>query len=713
MPTSTTSGPTTSVGPSTSSFVNALLGGDKWGGPTGTGTSLSFSFPWTTSGTAVFAGPAGSGSYSTLNEHAATFHYGLNATQQASARGALGAWSNVANLTFTEVAETSAGVGDIRFAWTSATTAASTGGNAWGWAHYPNSVWPSGGDVWISTNSTGYGDSNWAVGSSNFAALLHETGHALGLKHTFEGGVTLPFGIDSKQYSIMSYTQHPDSLFVRLTHNGDGSISLRSYYVVPDTPMLYDIAAIQYMYGANTAYAAGNTTYSFSPDTPFFRTIWDAGGTDTVSVSNFSRGCVIDLQEGHFSSITILSDSTDGYNWSSPPPKATYDGTNNLAIAYGAIIENAIGGSGADTLIGNAYNNSLDGGGGNDVMYGNAGNDIFDWDSSRRGGNDTFYGGTGNDIYVLNSAGDTVVENASEGTDTVWVNFSYSIQNLANIEYLGSYSTSGVTLTGNASNNLLLGSTGNDTLDGGGGNDTAQFGGKLSGYALKRSGNVCTVQARTGTEGIDTLTNIESLAFTDFTVNLAIQAKAAAAPNANVQRLVELYIAFFNRIPDAEGLAYWIDQLNLGQGINSIAETFYQAGIQYSSLTGFSSGMSNADFIHVVYRNVLGRSEGADSAGLTYWSGELAAGRATRGSLVSTILDSAHTFKGNATYGQVANLLDNKIAVGQTFAVSWGLGYTSAETSISQGMAIAAAVTATGTSQALALVGVSAADMSI
>lgn len=91
--------------------------------------------------------------------------------------------------------------------------------------------------------------------------------------------------------------------------------------------------------------------------------------------------------------------------------------------------------------------------------------------------------------------------------------------------------------------------------------------------------------------------------------------------------------------------------------------------------------MTNADFVNVVYRNVLGRPDGADAGGLAYWSGELAAGRESRGSLVSTILYSAHTFKGKPSakgtaqdgYGWVADLLDNKLAVAKTFAVDWGL----------------------------------------
>jgi serralysin len=214
-------------------------------------------------------------------------------------------------------------------------------------------------------------------------------------------------------------------------------------------------------------------------------------------------------------------------------------------------------------------------------------------------------------------------------------------------------------------------------------------------------------------KGTNTLRHIERLQFADKTINLSIQTQAAAAPHADVNRLAELYVAFFNRVPDADGLSYWISQLGAGQSVAQIAEAFYNAGIQYASLTGFSAGMTNADFVNVIYKNVLGRSEGADAGGLAYCSGELVSGRASHGSLVTDILNSAHSFKGDATYGWVANLLDNKLTVAKTFAVDWGLNYNTAAESISQGMAIAAAVTPTGTTAALALIGVTGSELQL
>ena len=323
MPSPTSSSSTSIVAQTTTLYINALISGVKWGGVTGIGVTLTYSFPWTISGTAIFSGHDGIGNYSTLNEQNATYHYGLSTTQQAATRSALQSWANVAEITFSEVAESSSNVGDIRFAWTSATNLSSNGTQAWGWGTYPNSYYPSGGDVWISTLASGATDADWSEGSYNFKALIHELGHALGLKHSFEDPPVLPTAQDSEQYTVMSYTSSPHGLFVQVTQNADGSHSLSSFYVQPDTPMLYDVAAIQYLYGANLSYKTGNDTYTFDPATPFFRTIWDAGGTDTISVSNFTKGCIIDLQQGHYSKITIESDSTAGYNWNITPPTPT------------------------------------------------------------------------------------------------------------------------------------------------------------------------------------------------------------------------------------------------------------------------------------------------------------------------------------------------------------------------------------------------------
>lgn len=233
---------------------------------------------------------------------------------------------------------------------------------------------------------------------------------------------------------------------------------------------------------------------------------------------------------------------------------------------------------------------------------------------------------------------------------------------------------------------------------------TAEFSGNRANYTITKSTAGYTVQDTVGSGGSQLVSNVQALKFADMTVNLGIGDKAASLAAADLKLLTELYVAFFNRVPDADGLAYWIDQYKGGMGIDAIAQVFYDAAVQYSALTGYSATMTSADFVKVIYRNVLGRTS-VDADGLNYWSNALDNGVETRGTLVKSILNSAHNFKGDATWGMVADLLDNKVTVANYFAVQQGLNYNTSETSISRTMAIAAAVTSTGTSDAVDLVG--------
>ena len=266
-------------------------------------------------------------------------------------------------------------------------------------------------------------------------------------------------------------------------------------------------------------------------------------------------------------------------------------------------------------------------------------------------------------------------------------------------------------INGLAGNDTITGGAGNDTIDGGTGTDIAAYASKLSNYTVTKSGATYTIKAKTGTDGTDTTSNVESLKFSDMTVNLNVHAVVASAPSANVQSIIELYVAFFRRVPDADGLVYWIEQMKAGQSINQIAESFYNAGLLFPTLTGFDAKMSNADFVNLIYKNVLGRTDGADAGGLAYWTDQLATGKASKGKLVTDILFAAHSFKGDATFGWVADLLDNRIAVAKTFSIDLGLGYVLPDDSILHGMEITAAVTPTNTSNAISLIGISAADI--
>lgn len=267
---------------------------------------------------------------------------------------------------------------------------------------------------------------------------------------------------------------------------------------------------------------------------------------------------------------------------------------------------------------------------------------------------------------------------------------------------------------------LYIGTTANETFNSNGddesyfgdaGIDTVRFNEKLANYKITKTGVSYSIQSKTGLDGNDVVTGVEALKFADMTVNLEIQGKAANTKPENLSKLIELYIAFFNRIPDANGLSYWLDQLNNGTKLNQIADAFFAAGVQFSKETGFTSDMSSKEFINRIYINTLGRTTGADADGLAYWTKELESGRETHGSLVQKILSAAHTFKTDATYSWVSNLLDNKILVGLTVAVDLGINFNTEAESISKGMEIANAITPTDAHTALELIGVQMSDI--
>lgn len=196
-----------------------------------------------------------------------------------------------------------------------------------------------------------------------FNLILHEMGHALGLKHTFSTPA-LPANEDSNKYSVMSYSVNPD--------NGQGS----------DAMMLYDVFALQDIWGG-ADFQVGDDVYS-GPRTNTVDTVWDTGGIDTFDASAMGGAVVLNLNQGAFSMF------------------GTYD---DVVIAYGTQIENAAGGAGADTITGNGLANVLDGNDGNDMIWAGTGNDQL----AGGNGNDVLYGQGGKDKLFGNAGRDTLL----------------------------------------------------------------------------------------------------------------------------------------------------------------------------------------------------------------------------------------------------------------------------------------------------------------
>ena len=252
----------------------------------------------------------------------------LSEQEENSVKQALSEFEEIANIKFIEVNETGDIVGTLRFGATNAPN-----GDAAAWAT-PPTISPVGGDIWLSSGLDAY-NSNYTQGSGyGFATLLHEIGHALGLKHPFEDP-KIATNLDNTKYTLMSYTSDTLASTGNTSSADDGT-----NYIISSTPMIYDIAAVQHLYGA----AENNndaTTYSFNSTSPEAKTIWDTGGIDTFDLSNVTTDAIVDLNQGESSTI-----KTD-----------TWTLTDNIGIAFNTTIENIIAGSGDDQFtLNNAAN---------------------------------------------------------------------------------------------------------------------------------------------------------------------------------------------------------------------------------------------------------------------------------------------------------------------------------------------------------------------
>jgi serralysin len=297
----------------------------------------------------------------------------LTQAAQVQALKSMQAWADVANITFTEANSTDLNHrADITFAYftqrADGSLAAGSGPKAINaYAYYPPTSQAGvdnsyAGTVWFNKNFLTHEAP--VAGDFSSQTFTHELGHALGLAHpgkydASKGNPTYQddarYYQDSLQYSIMSYFD--------ASYTGADTKGVYGY-----GPMIDDIAAMQKLYGANMNTRTGDTVYGFNSNTgrdfltatadngkPVNFAVWDAGGNDTLDFSGYSQQQLINLNDGAFSSVG--------------------GGAQNVAIARGAIVENAIGGSGRDVLIGNDQANLLAGNAGSDVLYGGLGAD--------------------------------------------------------------------------------------------------------------------------------------------------------------------------------------------------------------------------------------------------------------------------------------------------------------------------------------------------
>ncbi|MGR3804177.1 M10 family metallopeptidase [Marinibacterium profundimaris] len=332
----------------------------------------------------------------------------LNWQQMQAARRALAQVESFTNLRFEESDSHTAAT--LRYVYDSAQATAL--------AYFPYAG-EEGGDGFF-----GYDTLNPVIGNYADFTFLHETGHMLGLEHAHEAAGFASGPLNSSEFTIMTYASFPgdrSTIYV-----GEPGGYAQGY-------MQLDIAALQFLYGANYAPRgevwSGNTTYSFDPgsgemfingagqgapaDNRIFRTIWDGHGKDTYDLSNYAGPLTIDLRAGNWSTFSEAQIS-DLDSSSGDPAREARGNLANARLVDGdlrALIENAIGGSGDDRIFGNQADNRVQGGSGRDTILGRGGDDLLhgqqDGDLLRgNGGNDSMSGGGGQDRLLGDDGAD-------------------------------------------------------------------------------------------------------------------------------------------------------------------------------------------------------------------------------------------------------------------------------------------------------------------
>ncbi len=386
----------------------------------------------------------------------ATGYWSFDATQRQSTRAALAEVSRVSGVIFVETTGEEAMLQMF-----------GASGSSWGgWANYPN--------VFQDVTDTGRlvidMDGTFAPGTSAYQVILHELGHAMGLKHPFDGETVLADDLDNTSQTLMSYTW---------------SGGARSAF----SPL--DVQALQHLYGT----ARVNDGWTWAMDGAVFTLTAGIGADVIIGVRSAN------LLRGGRGADQVIGRSMDDtlYGGSGSDVLAGGDGADRVLGGTGK--DSLTGGDGTDRLLAGDGNDQAEGGWGDDLIFGDAGNDrLFgdladgsgwgrdrlyggDGDDTLNGGEDAdrLSGDAGNDRISGDDGADTLT--GGDGDDTLtggdWGHKTIS-GGAGNDLILGQSETASFsgwdTITGGSGDDRIFGMAGSDSVDAGSGSDTVYGG---------------------------------------------------------------------------------------------------------------------------------------------------------------------------------------------------------------------------------------------
>lgn len=438
--------------------------------------------------------------------------------------------------------------------------------NVWAIGHFPTTQSDSdagyagaAGDIFLNLNSAAGALSSYEPGSAGFFLLLHEIGHALGLKHPHDdGGTGRPTladagfeGLDTDWATMMAYRD-------------DYGFDLRLYD--PATPMVLDVLALRALYGPNMTTFAGDDTHVLRAFGRY-ETVWDAGGQDEVSAAGSIRGWFIYLPDDSMSSSDPVR-----IGFASPLDELDLDSPESLIWLMGDL-ENALGSDNDDEIYGSVQRNVLRGGGGHDYMDGWDGDDTLDGGA----GDDIVWGGLGDDSIADTGGGSNYLR-GEEGNDSVvgGAGFDDINGNMGDDTASGGLGEDWVVggkdddvLSGGDAFDIVYGNLGSDTLYGDAGDDIVR-GGQQDDVLFGGAGDDYVSGDRdsdtiTGGAGADTFHSFAE---------------------AGLDRVLDFNRAEGDRVLLDAGTAYTVAQIGADTVITMSAGQLVLVGVSMSSLTG-------------------------------------------------------------------------------------------------------------------------------